>query len=131
MNALARIAANRVPETRWYDPDSDATQFDVPVGVMDLLGAGADVADTDAVALPSHVEVMPYRGPGGGWLGKVTMTRLRVLTDGDAVRMLSTRESARSDVFDSREAAVAFCERHCETFARAEERDARGVEAQR
>ncbi|MWG34807.1 hypothetical protein [Halomarina oriensis] len=123
--AAARLAANNHPDVRWHDSETGREHYASPVGVMDLLDAGADPDDVDAVRLVSRVEVKPYDGPPVDyeWLGSVTRTQLRVMRNGDVVRGLATGEARQSDRFVGRSAAVEFCEREAEAFRDAEVRE--------
>ncbi|MWG36536.1 hypothetical protein [Halomarina oriensis] len=123
ISARTRRAAKQESGIRWYDPETDHEHFSRPVGVTDLLDAGADPDAPEETRLVDHVAIEPYRGPGGDWRGKVKRTSLRVLRDGERITMLATKQAVTSEVFDDREDAVAYCEGEAPVYADADLRD--------
>lgn len=120
----ARYAASNNPGIRWFDPETEQEHFSRPIGVNDLLDAGASLNNPDGIKLVSRVEINPYQPPSERWQVEVVKTRLDVRKKNGHVDFVTTQSFVKTEVFDDRDDAVVWAEEGVEAFRTAEQQDA-------
>lgn len=116
----ARYAALKHHGQRFRDVRSGQEHWHRPVGVDDLLEAGASIENPDEVRIPHHVKIYPARDET--WAAQVSRTQIRPddPKDDGVMQFVGTQQCAETQTLDTRPAAVEWAKSQAEDYRRVE-----------